>query len=726
MPEDPPPESAAAPPRRALPPGPSAASGAPAELPRSPADTGPLPPFPDVHPETLDHTPAGTLRPIVTLAGDRFAWANGVRAALGVGLPFAAVTALGGVRHGATAAIGGYAVLYATSEPYGRRARVLAAVGLGLAASYAAGSLVAGKHWLTAVVIALVAATATFLCGALRIGRPGGYMFTLVCALGTFVPPDTGAIPENVGLLLIGSASAWLVSMSGWLVRPHHPEQVATADAFTAVAGFLDAIGTPRLDAARHQASHGVYQAWVAVVRADGRRSHVSGEAGRLQVLVRRAFDLFHAGELLAEERARPLPPEIVSVVRDLAAAVGRPRLTPTLPTLLADTETNGQRRLRTALRAAVRAAGESVVRGGDDALNRERPGTLDLLRSAAGGASLMPPTALRTGLAVGAATAVAEILPVVHPSWVAIGAAAALQGGNAVLDLGSALQRAIGTAIGVAAVGVFLHDMVPGPWTIVVMVALLYGAAQTVMRRNLVAGVAFITPVPLLLVAAATPGGELDDLAGTRLVDMLLGLAIGVLTSFLLWRRASTGRLPIALGRAIRAEGLLLRAVVAGRAEEDAVSWLRTRTAVRRELLDLWTTYESSLGEFAGRRAGAERYWPALLVAQRLGFRLMAAPLQPAFAAEEALPGDDAERLDAYVQELAAAAEERRAPVPPPLPELWGHPVLRQHLKRLARALDEAARIPAPGPTALFFAQLSEPPRRVREADTPRTGQSR
>ncbi|MDI2126771.1 FUSC family protein [Yinghuangia seranimata] len=699
---------------RALPPG-----SAPASAPGG----GTLPPFPAEHPPHIE--PDHPLRPIVTLSGDRFAWANGTRAALGVGLPFALVTAVSGVADGSSAAIGGYAVLYASTEPYGRRARVLAAVGLGLAAAYAAGAVTAGRPWVGALVITIVAGTATFLCGALRVGRPGGYMFTLTCAMGTFLPAVSGHIATSVALLLVGAASAWLVSMSGWLVRPHYPEHLAIDEAFQAIAGFLDAIGTREVDAARHQASHALYDAWVTVIRADGRRSRMSGDERRLQVLVRRALDLFHAAELVAEERSDPLPPETADTVREIAAAVGRPGAVAHLPPLVVDPQTNGERRLRAALRGSVQAAASPAIPTGAP-LKGDRPGVLELIETAGGGASLLPPIAVRTGLAVGAATGAAEILPVVHPSWVAIGAAAALQGGNAVLDFGSALQRAIGTFIGVAVVVVFLHDLSPGPWETVVTVALLYGAAQTVMRRNLVVGTAFITPVPLVLVGAGLPGHHVGDLASTRLLDMLLGLGIGLLTSFLLWRRASTYRLPAALGRAIRAEGLMLRTVVGGKAGDDAAAWQRTRTSVRRELISLWNVYESSLGELAGRREGVEALWPALLVVQRLGFRLMAAPLKPAVPPEEALPGDDAEELDEYVDALATAAEHKSPPVPPELPEMWGHPVLRQHLKRLTEALDDGARRPPPGIATELLAQLSEPPHRVREAEMPRTGQSR
>ncbi|MGR6999508.1 FUSC family protein [Yinghuangia aomiensis] len=182
-------------------------------------------------------------------------------------------------------------------------------------------------------------------------------------------------------------------------------------------------------------------------------------------------------------------------------------------------------------------------------------------MHAAAGPASLIVPVSVRTGLAVGAATALAALLPIVHPSWVAIGAAAALQGGNAVLDLEKALQRAIGTFLGVAIVVLFLHDLSPGPWAIVVLVVAAVRrradrhAPQPRGRRRVHhPGAA----APRRRRAARQPTS--GDLAPTRLLDMLLGLGVGLFTSFVLWRRASTGRLPAALGRAIRAEALLLK----------------------------------------------------------------------------------------------------------------------------------------------------------------------
>ncbi|GCD95433.1 FUSC family protein [Embleya hyalina] len=700
----------------ALPPGPSADPNGPPTL----------PPFPAVHPPELG--PQNQIRPLVTLTGKGFTWAAGIRAALGVGIPFAIVTATLGLGDATFAALGGYAVLYAAKEPYARRGITLALVGLGLAVSLMLGSLAAGTPLLYVPVITLVAGVATFLCGALQVDRPGGYMFTLVCAMGAFLPHQPDRVLERGALVLAGAAGAWLVSMSGWLVRPRHPEHLALAACFEALADFFAAIGDQPSDAARHRASETVHSAWVTVLRADTRRNRRTGEARRLRVLCRRALDLFQAAQLLAVERDRPLPAEIIETVRALAGAVGRPTLVPVLPAVLADTETAAERTLRTALRAAAAAAGQPAVKEGEIIPGR-RPSAGERLRAAFDRSSLVPPTALRTGLGVGSAALAAVLLPVVHPVWVAIAAGAALQGGNVVLDFGRVLQRAIGTLLGVAVIALFFHDLRPDRWMVVIVVALLFGATQTVIARNLAVGAACVTPVGLFLAAAGSPGAHVGDLAATRMIDTVLGLAVGLVASLVLWPRASATRLPRQLGRAIRAEAMLLRATVTGQIVDDR-AWGGTRRAARRELIDLWSVYESALGEITGRHLDAERLWPAIVTAQRLGYRLMTAPETYRTDPPEPIPEDDLARLDAYVEELASAAEERRPPTLPELPDLWGYPVLRQHLRRLGRVITRANEPVAARHLPAFVRQrILAPPARllygVRRTAGPDTGQS-
>jgi hypothetical protein len=113
--------------------------------------------------------------------------------------------------------------------------------------------------------VAMIATVATFLCNALRVGPPGGYMIALACATGTGVP--VGQLhPLRSGLLVLaGGAFAWLVHMSGILFGARGPERVAVA-AGEAVARFVEAAATSQQDAARYAAAQALDDAWTTLV----------------------------------------------------------------------------------------------------------------------------------------------------------------------------------------------------------------------------------------------------------------------------------------------------------------------------------------------------------------------------------------------------------------------------------------------------------------------------
>ncbi|WP_132999329.1 hypothetical protein [Luteimonas arsenica] len=60
--------------------------------------------------------------------------------------------------------------------------------------------------------------------------------------------------------LCVGIGLAWCVHMAGALVAPRGPEQRAVVRAGDAVMAYVQAIGTPRQDAARHQAAQALYR----------------------------------------------------------------------------------------------------------------------------------------------------------------------------------------------------------------------------------------------------------------------------------------------------------------------------------------------------------------------------------------------------------------------------------------------------------------------------------
>lgn len=157
----------------------------------------------------------------------RFPYA--LRAGLCCGIPVMIGYFSGHISSGLLATIGSFTALYGSDRPYRNRAGYLAAIACILAAIVVTGILVASRPWLAVVTVSLIAAAATFICNAQRIGPPGAYMFALACASGTGMAAS-GVDPWQSGLwVLCGGAISWLAHMSGAIFDRDGPEKAAAS-----------------------------------------------------------------------------------------------------------------------------------------------------------------------------------------------------------------------------------------------------------------------------------------------------------------------------------------------------------------------------------------------------------------------------------------------------------------------------------------------------------------
>ena len=147
--------------------------------------------------------------------------ASAVEAALAIGVPVAVGVALGHTAFGLVGCLGAFSALYGARLGAGPRARLVVLVAAGLTLAAFLGKLVAGNAWLSVAMIAAVAAVAVFVCLATGTGPPGGYMFTLVTAATTHMPP--GAVGRDTALVAAGAASAALIAVCGSGLAPVRP-----------------------------------------------------------------------------------------------------------------------------------------------------------------------------------------------------------------------------------------------------------------------------------------------------------------------------------------------------------------------------------------------------------------------------------------------------------------------------------------------------------------------
>ena len=640
-------------------------------------------------------TPRMNLKALFGLEAGRWAWRTAVYAAVAMTTSFALASALFGPQVGTLAALGSMTVLYEKKTPYSYRAAALALVGLGFVAAVTVNSLASAlSPWAAVASIGLTAGLATWVCAAWRVDKPGPMFFVLVATISTVTPGGVAEVPLHALVSALGAAVGWAVSMSGAPLRARRPEYQAVAEAFRALATLLRSVGTPELDHAQHEASVAVAEAWRIVLLGQTRGYRPTPEAARLRALLRWVSDVHLAATQVCIARTTALPAQAAEFADRMAPAVADPAQAPD-PDSLHDLRRGMRpRSLESRLYGLLTRAAQAARRSAQDEdleedkrsadLHDERyPALWNALRSSLSGDSLIRPTALRMWLTVTAAGMFGLWMGLDHYYWVALTTTSVLQAGNVVLTFNRSVQRSLGTLLGVLA-GVGLLMLSPPPAVVIVLAGLLQGATQLVVARNFFYASVLLTPMALMLSHTAHPH-PLAELAGSRIIDTLVGSAFGLVGALLLWRRASATRLPQAIANVLERTRQCMVAVLDQDAEMTEERRYRLRRDMRAATVSLRGVYESALGD-APRAASTRPLWPVVVATQRIGYLALSALSQD--RAPEPVGIITLQRVDLAFQELISAMEERRTPRLGALPRLPAYPRINMELRALSNAM--------------------------------------
>lgn len=139
-------------------------------------------------------------------------------------------------------------------------------------------------------------------------------------------------------------------------------------------------------------------------------------------------------------------------------------------------------------------------------------------------------------GITVGASLLVAKLLHMKNPYWIPISCMAVMQGISTTHVWERALQRVLGTVVGLALTGLVLQLPLT-VWHVCLCILILQIIIEFFVVRNYAIAAVFIT---MLTVFLAEPNIALTQhstsLIETRMVDTLLGSAIGALGGWMLY----------------------------------------------------------------------------------------------------------------------------------------------------------------------------------------------
>src|SRR5436190_9715776 len=508
-------------------------------------------------------------RLVVTLDRSQLQLVRGVRNAVGVVALLIAGILTDNVKAGVLMAGGAMLIGFIDlGASYASRARVMLIATALVGVSTLVGTLAGGIDWLTVVLMAVWGfAVGLSVCLGMAPAFVG-VNAALSLLLSAYFPGDMGEGLERAGLTVLGALVQTALARAIWPLRPFRPERIVVANAYRAVAAFVDAMAAgATTDAELPKLRSVLTKARALLDDSEGRSGSTTpaGEAFRTLVLeADRAYPeiiaLVHmrpqlpapAGAALGDALAAtsdalraiageltggPTCDELVEQVRD-----GLRSATRTIE-LTGDGHGAGARleALRAQLRAAVDAAtGWTRGRETGSRLHRAIP-----RRRALGAHNALPvlhanlslqSTAFRHGVRLGAtlavATALYRLLDLPRGYWVPLTVAFVLKpdfGGT----FSRGLQRYAGTIIGSVVASAITAVLDPGDWTLVLLVGIFGAGIYTFIFANYLL---FTTSVTALIVFFVAFDGVSEWTAVTdRLLDTLIGGAL-TLGAYWLW----------------------------------------------------------------------------------------------------------------------------------------------------------------------------------------------
>jgi Fusaric acid resistance protein-like len=536
---------------------------------------------------------------------------------------------------GLTASLGAFAALYGSGRPYRNRATLLGLVICGLVLSVVEGveAATVSNPWVSVAVATLIATLASFFCTALNIGPPGAYMFMLACAAGTSMYGQGPRLAQIATLVAVGGAVSWTLHMLGALWRPRGPECQAVASAALAVADFVDSATNGQPDLPRHKAATSLHDAWRALIAWQPARGRPDAKLAQLQARSRELHGLF-AAAVREGSAGRSLDSKASAEARNIKSRAAE------LPS-------------------------EDAPAGGNERRSFFEP--REMIATSFAWAVQPPRIALRVGAAALIAGSVGVLAGLERSYWAAAAAVLILhQGLNWVRAMQRGLERTFGTILGliVAAVLSWLH---PHGVALVGCIVVLQFAGQLFAVSNHAFAVFFFTPMALLMATAVSPStSDASQLLVARGLDTIIGCGVG-LAVLLATYRTDSATVRNALSETLAAAKSVLPFL--SRGEVTSAEARVARRRLRSDAFDLILLYEEQSGGTGRAREEADRTWPAIVAAQRLAFRILAACWEIEAAGDAGKAHDhlllDADGEEAIVRALKSLQAGRAAAIP-------------------------------------------------------------
>ncbi|MBI0579190.1 FUSC family protein [Neobacillus cucumis] len=609
-----------------------------------------------------------------------FPWLKAFCAGLAASLPIMIGLLLGNFQYGLLAGMGGFTYLYVFNIPYAQRAKKLFFVLLGITFVTFLGTVAAPHPLAAAILMGLIGGIGIFIFGALKIKGPSAIFFVLIFAMTSGMPVQPELAPLRAGLAFLGGALSWVIAMIGWFFHPHAPEQDVVKREYFELASFFDSIGSDHLNAARQR---------VMTVFKEAEETLTAGYISwRKTDLFQRLYLLHNHANLIfmtvlenIPEEHSNLPPKMGESIRKIAQSLEQNKRGEN------DVEQKNMDPSINTIWARIYEA-DAILQKPITELGPEMELSKQSLKTIFLGAfdknSFVFISALRFGVVTMIAAIIAYKFGFNRSYWIPLSCVAVMSGATIVSTYHRAVQRGIGTILGILIASLVLSTH-PTGYMIAFFVLLLTFITELFIVKNYGLAALFFTPNALLMAESGSQGNHsFSFFASARILDVIIGIVIGILGVLLLGRRSASSRLPHNITKTIRSQAQFLFILFSDQGEGFDAGKSRERSKMRTNLNNLRTMYDTATGEIPVNQKTLAYYWPVIFSIEQLGYLLEKCSLM----SKRPVLSDDALAQLFYVFEtMANAADRETSPMIKNVPKIVEFPSIEKEIDSLQHA---------------------------------------
>lgn len=568
--------------------------------------------------QEVKNTPS-LFRQAISVNKKPFPWLKAFLAGISAGLPILIFGIIfGKFEYGLIAGLGGFTFLYVFPLPYVQLVKKLTWVVVTITACVYLGTILAPYPIAIAIMMGLIGATAFFIFGALRLIGPSAIFFVLVFAMTTGMPiaPEEAFI--RAGLAFLGGLLSFILAMSGWLFNPYGPEKKIAKRSFHVLADYLESIGTESENDKQHlvmstlkEASHVLASGYISWRKSD--------IFNHLYVLNNYANKIFLFSVEQFQGTTREIPKEFSESIKTIANQIDRIDTNDETSIQLPQPEIIGDRCTIhfVEITNAKDILTDSSMNLKDQIISSPSPkrvilGELDKN-------SIIFINAIRFGLFTTIAAIIAYVFEFERSFWVTLSCVAVMAGSTVVATFHRAIQRSLGTVFGILIASVILA-LHPSGFVVAIFVFLLTFITELFIVKNYGLAALFFTPNALIMAESTNPGAySFAFFASTRLIDVAIGVAIGLIGVWFVGRKSASSRLPHLISKTIRSQAQVFYVLFSNHTSQNYVALNKMET----NLSNLRTVYDTAAGEIPKDKNALEYYWPVVYTLEEIGFLL-------------------------------------------------------------------------------------------------------